>query len=906
MHPTDATPTARSASATDPARRAAERPTPPPPPPPMSAAAARPTRLPAGGRTAVPMATWIAGLGALLLLAAAATFLAVRWDALGATARIAIVGGVTVAAVIGGDRVRRTLPAVGGVLFHLGALLVPIDALGLTLQFGAPGWARWLAVGLTTVVALPLLAVLGRSRLLAVAALLGVPVAATGLAMSLGLPPAVLVGATGLALVPLVGRERPEQLAAAPVVGSVLLPVLAVLGGVGVELAVALGAEGVSATAAAAGWLADWPVRAATAGLVILALGARARDGDARLLAVAIATGTLALLHLVLPPATPRAVQLWTPAVLWLCLELAWLSLGRPGTRDRRGGGRGLAVAVLVAEILALPVALAVTVVVFDPARALAGDGVLAGAVTIAGAAWAVVAGRLHRSGDALLGTQVDGRPAAPLVGVVAVWHLVAAGLLAGTDTRLLLGGVLLVAALPLGARAAGWWADAPVRTTGVALVAVLLLLGGTEGLTAGGTQALLVALLAPVLVLPLLAPLAEEGLEATGLVTVPAALLLIGLVGSMGATGLRAAALPVGLAGVLVGSTALAIAWACAASRPLAQGGRVLAAVAGLTASLPAGALLPWEVANPVVHGLVRDLGGLSAGALLPSLLLGLLLAVDALRDRGALALTAASLVLLRAASALALATGVDVEVVGAGLLAIGVAAAITAGVGVRSLPRVAVAATSVVALLVAPIGWLLLGDAAVLRATALLVAGTGALLVGLAVRRWALAHTGAAIATLGTWSLLVQLESAALDLFLLPVAVQLALAGAATRRTSDTSSWIAYAPAVALVGVPAVMERLWGGPGWHGLLAGAVGVAAVVLGGAHGLRGPVVVGAVLVTAVVVIETLTVVVGVPTWAWLTVGGVFLLGAAALIERFAQTPGEAARRLAAGLRDRDE
>ncbi len=850
------------------------------------------------------MVAWVAGLGALLLLAAAATFLAVRWDALGAVARIATVGGVTVAAVIGGDRLRRTLPAVGGVLYHLGALLVPIDALGLALQFGAPGWARWLAVGVTGIVFLPLLAVLGRSPLLGVVALLGVPVTATGVGILTGVAPGVLVAATGLLLLPLAGRERPEPLAPAFSLGSLVLPVFAIVGGAGAHLGVAVGVEGLGVTAASAGWLASWPVRAGTTALVLTALGVRARRGDARLLTVAVVTGTVGLLHLVLPPETPRVVRLWTPGMLWLGLELARLAVARAaGSGGAARVGRGLPGVLLTAELLAIPVALAVIRVVFQPS-VVATDAVLGGAVCIAGLAWASVTWRLARHGDALLGAEVDGRPAAPLVGLLALWHLVAAGVLAGGDLRLLLAAVLLVAALLLLSRVTGWRTSTTPRTAAVELVAVLLLLGGTEGLSAGRVDALVVALVAPLLVLPLLAPLVARGLAATGLVTVPAALLLVAIVGTFGATGLVAGQLPVGLAGVLVGVTALAIAAVSRAARPLADAGRAVAALAGLTATLPAGALVPWQVADPVVPRLVSELGGPSSGALLPSLLLGLLLVVDALRDRSPLSVTAASLVLLRAAGALSLAGGIDVEVVGAVLLAVGTTAALVAGVGAASLPRAAVIAGAVVAVIVAPMGWWLLGDAAVLRASALLVVGTGGLAIGLAARRWALAHIGAAIATVGTWSLLVELGRTDLDLFLLPVAVQLGLAGAGSRRAGDTSSWIAYAPAILLVGLPAVLERVWGGPGWHGLLAGAVGVAAVTIGGARGLRGPLLVGVGLVVAVVVVETLAVVVGVPTWAWLTAGGVALIGAAAVMERFARTPGDAGRRLASGLRDR--
>jgi hypothetical protein len=199
--------------------------------------------------------------------------------------------------------------------------------------------------------------------------------------------------------------------------------------------------------------------------------------------------------------------------------------------------------------------------------------------------------------------------------------------------------------------------------------------------------------------------------------------------------------------------------------------------------------------------------------------------------------------------------------------------------------------------------VGWVLLGDAALLRAAVLLTVGVLLLGTGLAVRRLALAHVGAAIATLGTWSLLLELEVTFLDLWLLPVAVQVLLAGVAARRSGPTSSWVAEAPAVALVGLPAVLERLAGGAGWHGLLAGAIGVGAVAVGGRSARRGPLVVGAVVLLAIVAVETLAVVATLPTWAWLTVGGVVLLITAASVERLGQTPREAARRLAAGLRD---
>ncbi|MFP4310600.1 MAG: SCO7613 C-terminal domain-containing membrane protein, partial [Nitriliruptoraceae bacterium] len=137
-----------------------------------------------------------------------------------------------------------------------------------------------------------------------------------------------------------------------------------------------------------------------------------------------------------------------------------------------------------------------------------------------------------------------------------------------------------------------------------------------------------------------------------------------------------------------------------------------------------------------------------------------------------------------------------------------------------------------------------------------------------------------------------------------LLPVAAQVLLAGLGTSRAGPTSSWIVGAPAVAMVGVPAVLERLTGGPGWHGLLAGAVGCVAVIVGGRQGRRGTLVMGSVVLVAIVGVETLTVVASLPTWAWLAAGGVVLLLAGASIERLGQTPRAAAGRVAAGLRDR--
>jgi len=108
--------------------------------------------------------------------------------------------------------------------------------------------------------------------------------------------------------------------------------------------------------------------------------------------------------------------------------------------------------------------------------------------------------------------------------------------------------------------------------------------------------------------------------------------------------------------------------------------------------------------------------------------------------------------------------------------------------------------------------------------------------------------------------------------------------------------SSWSAYVPSVALLGGLALIERLAGGAGWHGLVAGAVGLTAVALGGGRRLAGPMVVGTGLLV-VVTFTSLGALAGVPTWAWLSLGGTILLGIGVALERSDTSPVEASRRI---------
>ena len=180
---------------------------------------------------------------------------------------------------------------------------------------------------------------------------------------------------------------------------------------------------------------------------------------------------------------------------------------------------------------------------------------------------------------------------------------------------------------------------------------------------------------------------------------------------------------------------------------------------------------------------------------------------------------------------------------------------------------------------------------------ATALLLAGGLLLLAGALWGLVPIAGLGGVVASVGYWSHLEQRGIEAADALVLPVVIALAVAGIVAERHRAASSWFTLAPPLALLGATAVAERLDGGAGVHGLVAGAVGVVAVVVGGRLRLLGPLVVGLVTLGVLTVHETLAVTAGVPTWAWLAAGGTVLLGAGVALDRTDTGPVEAGRRL---------
>ncbi len=104
-----------------------------------------------------------------------------------------------------------------------------------------------------------------------------------------------------------------------------------------------------------------------------------------------------------------------------------------------------------------------------------------------------------------------------------------------------------------------------------------------------------------------------------------------------------------------------------------------------------------------------------------------------------------------------------------------------------------------------------------------------------------------------------------------------------------SGGSSWYGFGPAFAMLGGAALVDRLDGGSGWHGAVAGVVGLVAVLVGVERRWSSPTAIGGALIAGATVIEVAGVVPRIPVWALLSIGGAILLGFGWALERNAGT-----------------
>jgi hypothetical protein len=396
---------------------------------------------------------------------------------------------------------------------------------------------------------------------------------------------------------------------------------------------------------------------------------------------------------------------------------------------------------------------------------------------------------------------------------------------------------------------------------------------------------------------------------------THPAAVLAIGGTGALALAGAAGRARDsANRVFVAIDATGVAVAAALLGADVLGASGSVAAAAGAvwvlalvLDAAAPgeAGAAA-WRLGDVARLGLLAPLA--LATALAPAHAIGPLVAIAALytldavrQDRPMVAFGAAAAV-QPLIVALAKASGLSDPWAGFALCLCAVAwSGLAAVIDDRWRAPFLAAAGSGVALGLA----LAQGDPEVLSDSLLLVGGIG-IAAGLLLRQAPVGHAGGAVATAGLVGHLILAGVTASEPFVAPVAVQLVVAGWQAQRRHHVSSWIAYVPAVALLGGAALAERIGGGAGWHALVAGGVGVLAVAVGGWRRLAGPMVVGTALLTVLTVRESLSALAGVPTWAWLGLGGTLLLGTAVVLERSDASPLEAGRRVVEVLAERFE
>ncbi|MBA3510019.1 MAG: hypothetical protein H0T19_08005 [Thermoleophilaceae bacterium] len=823
-------------------------------------------------------ATWIAGTGAFLLLAAATSFVAGRWDQLPDAGKLAVLGFLTGAFLAGGRRLRSSFPATGDALFHLGAFLLPIDLAAINLRIGM-GWrGLLLAEGLLAAVAFGCMAAWSRSVVLSWAALAGVVAAAAGVAGVSPVPAALVLALAGL--VAHVASRHPSGASAmpacraaiswsvvaglAPLVGVVISEALRSAGtevgrGVLVELGLAGRAQSLLAV-----------VTGAVVALVLAREATSRRDlGLAAVAGVSVATGAVTTWVAADPGVTLTYQAL---AAAFLAFELATLLVrhdpfwSRPA-RWVTGGAEALAgtfgsLVALSAAGLALLWAEA-----FGGWNGDAGAGV---SITLMALAWLVAALRRlparppfgsvvvralgHPLGVLAVVTAAAVVPVATgSLGATSVALLVAAALLAAAGTEVALGVAVMMAA---GAPSLAWLS--PALAAAVAAACALVMAGAAVGRS------------------PL--PGSDEAVAAHVLAVVACA------------------------------SAAQAVLFLASGPDRGPALSMMVVALWALAPVLDRGRLSLGDVARVAVAAPALVAVGLRPGpALVVASLAAMAYAFEAVRlQRPLVGLGAAAAIQLVVLHGCRLA-GLSIAEAG---LVLCIAAAVWSGLAALAPirwrpPFLAATCGGVVA------GILLAAYEPRMLANALIVSGGLGIAAGVVSGRASVGHGGGVVMVAGIMAHLIQSDVTALEAYAAPVAAQLTVIGwhLRSRRLpagAEVSSWPAYGPGVALLGGSAFAERLAGGPGWHALVAGVVGVAAVAVGGWRRLAGPLMLGTGLVTSVTVVESLPALAGVPTWGWLATGGTFLLLVGLTLERSETSPVVAGRRLVDVIGERFE
>ena len=795
-----------------------------------------------GRRTA---ATWVAATGAFLLVAAAGVFVSVRWDDIPDAAKLGILFAFTGVALHGGQSLRRTLPATGDVLFHLGAFLLPIDLAATSVRMDTT-WGQLLtAEGLLCGIGFGLLAMRTGSVVLRWASTFGVVVLAAGIGATTAVPAAVaLVVFAGVAALTRDTRANAAAVCWAAVAGlaAATIGIVAVIidsqdstigGGTIRDLGFA--ARPQTLTAWAVGF-------AATA---VLAVNARRRF-DVGLAFLAIGTAVLGVTTTLASGEISANTGLVAVGGAFLVVELVALALRRDPFWSRP-----IALVTTLAEVVAVPmIVLSTTAGLMYDFLDSDGDApklvALGIAVGVAAIGW--LASDLRWQPDTVLSLSMSllrggGRPLPNLA-------------FAGTVVSSVV--IITVEAVP-------------VVIATVAVAALLVVCGRPLGHLVAAISLGVALWLTP-----------DDGL------LILAAVAVCALAASMRARNGERDLAVILTAVAAVGGVVAGLTWDPVVVVPICWAIALL-----LDDALP-------RVGDVARLGLVVPLLGaldpLAIGAVLA------VLVIDAVASRRVdLADVAAVVAQLFAFAVL---DGADVAVPQAGL-ALCITAIVWSGLAVVASggwkePFVFAAVTAVAAGL-----GLASGDPLAL-ADAIVVTGAVLVAAGLVSRHEAIAHLGGVFMAVGAIGHLGTASVNVAEPYVVLVAAHLALAGWVRRQRVYTSSWIAYVPAIALLGGSALVERVAGGAEWHALVVAGVGTAAVALGGWQRLAGPLLTGTALLVAITAHESLGALAGIPTWSWLAIAGSTLLATGVALERTETSPIDAGRRLVDVIGERFE
>jgi len=862
----------------------APRPPQAPPPPPPQAQASGPAQAEPTPDRSRAGATWVTATGAFLLLAAATVFVAVQWDHIADGLKLAILGALTGGFLLAGRRLRPILPATAGVLYHLGAFLVPVLSAAVVVTRHA-GWAEILLVeGLVASVSFAVLNRVERSVVLDWATVAAVVVLAAGIGATTPVPaPLALVGAAAVAEW---RRRHGAAIAWAAVAG--LGPIITAAGSAVAIRHDVLDALGLTGTGSGSLNRTGVQIAAGIVGVgaaAVLARNARRRQ-DLVLVVAAALSVLVGLVDGWIGVGLGGSADLIGIASLFVLAELGAWAVGRdpfwagPARVAARLAEAAMTMLTCVAALIALLVA------------RLAHESRLTGAVHLDGAV-------LVASGLAVAGWLfADLRRRVPDNTPPGIAVLVGGGWMPGTVAA----SLTALVGVAIGTR------SLPLVGVAALVIAALLVLSGRPG---GHTLAVLLAVPAPLLAGD--RPALALAMALVGSVTIASAavvrsrlvtdeleaeavwLLAIGATLPVVSAGIASVTTVVRTGSPTIGALiAIAVFWVTglvldrAAREP---------SVAGL-GLVPRGASILTLVAAPLFRP-----GGLAivAGVLMT------LCAIDAAAFRRWWMGVPTGLLAVVTAGATAIWAGATLGQTALVLLGVSVAATVADALVDRgsaarpSLWSIPLWTTQGAAIVGAAL--LASTDRGAL-ATVVLVLGATVVVYGLRFRRTEVMAFGGALITVGVWLHLIDHHITATEPYLAPVALALVITGWQARRSTPISSWVAYGPAVALLGGAALAERLHGGAPIHALVAGVVGLAAVVAGGRFRLIAPLVLGTGLLVALTVNESLAVTAGVPTWGWLALGGTVLVASGIAMERAETSPIETGRRVVDAVGER--